>query len=599
MSVSNAISLLGGVALFLFGMALMGEGLKQVAGEKLEVVLYKLSSTPLKAILLGTAVTAVIQSSSATSVMVVGFVNSEMMSLTQAIAVIMGSTIGTSATGWLIALSSMGGSGLLSLLNTETLAMVIAIIGILIRMIAKKRELKHLADIMLGFAVLMMGMKIMSDSVSGLRDSPAFIKMITEFTNPALGILAGALLTCILQSASASVGILQALSATGSITFAVSFPILLGIAFGASLPVLMSAIGSTTAGKRAAFSYLVTTFIGSVFVGVLFYLINWIHPLSIMNTIQDPITIAASNPIIRVIMVVILTPFLPLIEKIVIKAIREDAASLAQNKIFERLESRFLNYPPLAIEQSRLVINEMAKLTSMNLSQAIALIREFDEKGFEEVQKREELVDKFEDRIGSYLLKIAAKELNKRQDSIIGEYLHVITDFERISDHSLNLAEHGQEKKDKDIHFAETAWNELKVLTSAVKEIMAVSIRALEDNDMEMAYRVEPLEEVIDGLCDAIKLNHIERLQSGECSVQKGYVFNDILNDCERVADHCSNIGVAVIELGGEKMDAHEYTDTIKNLHRNNFDEYYAEYLERFDLNPSEEAKEKEKENAD
>lgn len=583
MSLADIISLLGGVALFLFGMALMGDGLKRVAGNKLELILYRLSSTPLKGILLGTGVTGVIQSSSAVSVMVVGFVNSDMMKLGQAIAVIMGSIIGTSVTGWLIALSSIeGSSGILSLLNTETLSAIIAIIGIVIRMTSRKREMKHVADIMLGFSVLMFGMKLMSSSVSGLKEEPAFIELMTSFSNPFLGVLVGALMTAVLQSASASVGIVQALASTGTITFAAAFPILLGIAFGASVPVLMSAIGSSTDGKRAALSYPVITLGGAFIVGFLFYLINAFVHFEYMNATQNAFTLAIWNSAIRVLMILLMAPFIRQIEQLVVRLVKEDALAKAQNKDFERLEERFLNYPSLAVEQSRLVINSMAQTSKQSLFEAMRLVPEYDQKGYDTVIRLEALVDRYEDKLGAYLMRITEHELTDRQNADVGLYLHSITDLERISDHALNIAERALEKKEKGIRFTEDAWKELTTLSNAVGEIVSTAVKAMIDENLELAYRVEPLEQTVDELCDVLKLHHIERLRNGDCDVQRGYVFNDLLTDFERISDHCSNIAMAIVELSGEKLEVHEYTNSIMNLHRNNFDEYYAEYREKY-----------------
>ena len=585
MLLSDVLVLLGGVALFLFGMGLMGDGLKKVAGSRLELILYRLSSTPLKGILLGTGVTAIIQSSSATSVMVVGFVNSEMMKLSQAIAVIMGSLIGTSVTGWLIALSSIeGASGALALLNTETLSAVIAVTGILMKMTAKKTAVRQTGEILLGFSVLMFGMKTMSGSVSGLKSEPAFINVMTGFENPALGVLAGVVITAILQSASASVGVLQALTSTGAITFAAAFPMLLGIAFGASFPVLMSGLNADVEGKRTSLTYPIITGAGAVIVGAVFYAINAAYEFPFMGNAQNAFSIAAVNTVLRVIMVLLTVPFMKLTGKIVTKLVKEDEFGKAQNRDFERLEERFLNYPSLAVEQSRLVINNMAQKAKANFYDAIKLLPEYDEKGYDKVVRLENQVDKYEDRIGRYLMKITERELTKEQNSAVGEYLHCITDLERISDHALNIAEHAKEKHEKGIHFTDDAWEELHVLSDAVGEIIATAAKAFTDNSMELASRVEPLEEVIDNLCDEMKIHHIERLQRGECDVQRGYVFNDLLTDYERVSDHCSNIAVAIIELRGESLLSHEYTDNIKNLHRNNFDEFYAEYKEKYNI---------------
>lgn len=585
MTISDAFILLGGVAMFLFGMELMGDGLKKVAGSKLELILYRLSSTPLKGILLGTGVTAIIQSSSATSVMVVGFVNSEMMKLSQAVAVIMGSLIGTSVTGWLIALSSIeGASGALALFNTETLSAVVAVIGILMKMISKKKTVKQTGEIFLGFAVLMFGMKTMSGAVSGLKSEPAFIEAMTGFENPFLGIFAGVAITAVLQSASASVGVLQALTATGAITFAASFPMLLGICFGASFPVLMSGLNAGVNGKRTSITYPLITGIGAIALGAVFYALNAVLHFTFMTDVQNAFSIALTNTELRVAMVLLTAPFLKLLIRIAEKAIREDEFQKAQNRDFERLEERFINYPSLAVEQSRLVINNMAQKAKANFYDALKLLPEFDEKGYETVVRLENQVDRYEDRIGKYLMKITGRELSKEQNEAVGEYLHCITDLERISDHALNIAEHAREKKEKGIHFTDDAWNELNILCEAVSEIIATAAKAFTDNSLELAVMVEPLEEVIDQLCDEMKLHHIERLQNGECDVQRGYVFNDLLTDLERVADHCSNIAVAIIELRGEKLLSHEYTDSVKSLHRNNFDEFFAEYKEKYHI---------------
>lgn len=585
MRFSDAIGLLGGVALFLFGMGLMGDGLKKVAGSKLELILYRLSSTPLKGILLGTGVTGVIQSSSAVSVMVVGFVNSEMMKLGQAIAVVMGSIIGTSVTGWLIALSSIEGTtGVLSLFNTETLSAVVAVAGILLKMTSKKSTMKHVGDIMLGFSVLMYGMKAMSGSVSGLKEDPRFLAIMTDFSRPVLGIIAGAVMTAVLQSASAAVGIVQALSVTGAITYGVGFPMLLGIAFGASAPVLMSAIGANTDGKRTALSYPVITVTGAAALGILFYAANAVLGFSFLQTPMTSFTIASTNSVLRIIMVLLLAPFLQPIEKMVRKAVKEDEFSKARNRDFERLEDRFLNYPQLAVEQARLVINSMAMTAKQNLFEATKLLSEFDQKSFDSVERTETIVDKYEDKIGAYLMKITSRELSDEQNAAVGEYLHCITDLERIGDHASNIAHRALEKKEKNIHFGEEARRELTVLSNAVSEIVSTAVKAMTDNNMELAYRVEPLEQVVDELCDTLKLHHVERLRTGVCDVQKGYVFNDLLTDFERISDHCSNIAVAIIELRGEKMESHEYLDSVQDLHRNGYDEYHAEYRSKYSL---------------
>ena len=442
------ISLLGGVALFLFGMTLMGDGLKKVAGNKLEIILYKLTSTPLKGVLLGTGVTAVIQSSSATSVMVVGFVNSGMMQVRQAIGIVLGSILGTSITGWILCLSDISGSGWVSLLSTATLTGVVAVVGIVLRMFCKDLTKHHIGDILLGFAVLMYGMSSMSGAVAPLKDSAAFIQLLTRFSNPLLGVLVGTVFTCILQSASAAVGILQA----------------------------------------------------------------------------------------------------------------------------------------LAIEQSRLAIDSMARQAQDNILSAFSLLDKFSDEQFAALQENEEAIDHYEDKLGTYLIKITSKELTPRQTADVSKYLHTISDLERISDHSLNIGETAQELYTKKIVFSPTGARELKVMLAAVTRILEITINAFLDNDVAAAYRVEPLEELIDNLCDEMKLHHIDRLQTGECTLNHGFAFNDLLTNCERVSDHCSNIAVAMIELESDSFDTHEYINSVMAMHSHSFDEYYSEYSKEFQI---------------
>ena len=442
MTLLDFILLLGGVAMFLFGMSLMGDGLKRVAGNRLELILYRLSSTPLKGILLGTGVTAVIQSSSATSVMVVGFVNSGMMKLRQAIAVILGAVIGTSVTGWVICLSSVGGDGAtaaLQLLSTESLSALTAVAAILLKTIAKKRSLHHVADILMGFAVLMFGMKTMSSSVSVLREDPGFISFLTSFSNPFLGILIGIVFTAILQSASAAVGILQALSSTGLITMDVALPIILGIAIGASVPVLLSGMGSSRDGKRIALSYLVIEVLRVALFAAVFYGLNAALHFSFMNQVMNMFSIALLNTLFRVSTVAVLAFFIPLIERIVTRLVPGDAGDEEKTRDMDRLEDRFLAYPTLAVEQTRLTINKMASLTEQSLKDAIALITAYTDKGFTEVQALESIVDRYEDKIGSYLMRLTGREMTETQNKAVSQYLRAITDLERISDHALNV----------------------------------------------------------------------------------------------------------------------------------------------------------------
>ena len=584
MDVTNIISLLGGVALFLFGMAIMGDGLKKVAGNKLELVLYKLSSTPLKGVLLGTGVTAVIQSSSATSVMVVGFVNSGMMKVKQAIGIILGAILGTSVTGWVICLSDLsGGEGWIKLLSTATLTGVIAVVGILLRMAAKKQVTVCVGDILMGFAVLMFGMSAMSSAVAPLKESAAFVSLLTKFSNPILGILVGVIFTSILQSASAAVGILQALAITGAITFDVALPITMGIAIGAAVPVLLSALGANTAGKRTAFVYLLIDVLGVIFWSVVFYSVNAIVHFSFLSTVMNTVSIALMNTLFRLGTVIVLMPFIGLMERLVCFMI-PDRAETPEEQEMDRLEERFLAHPALSIEQSRLVTNSMAEKARENLFAAMELRHLYSDKAHQFVEDMESMIDRYEDKLGTYLMKITSKQLTTTQSEEVAKFLHTISDFERISDHASNIAEVCREIHEKELVFSDAAAHELAVMEAAVTEIVNIAFSSFIDNDVQAATRVEPLEEIIDGICDEMKSHHVERLQQGVCTLLQGFVFNDLLTNYERVADHCSNIAVAIIEVESESFDTHEYLSSVKEMKNAAFARYYDEYRQKYAL---------------
>ena len=583
MQISDIILLFSGIALFLFGMTLMGEGLKRVAGNRLELVLYKLSNTPLKGMLLGTGVTAVIQSSCATSVMVVGFVNSGMMKLKQAISVIIGAILGTSITGWVISLSYIeGSSGVLSLLSTATLTGLVAVVGIFLRMFSKKPQHHHLGDILMGFAVLMVGMSTMSRSVSGLGEQAWFTGLLTTMSNPFLGILIGAFFTAILQSASAAVGIVQALSVTGAMNFDTALPLLMGIAIGAAFPVLLSALGANTDGKRTAFVYLVAEIFSVVVCAALFYVANAIFRFSFMSKQMNPFSIALVNTIMRVAMVLILMPFADVLEALV-KLLIKDKPDPA-DKLLVRLEDRFIAHPALAVEQSRLTINDMAACARDGLADALALLDEYSQEGFNLVKQMENDVDRYEDGLGSYLIKLTGHEMTKRQNEDVSKYLHTLSDFERISDHALNVAESAAELHDKKVTFSDDAKHELSVVSSAALEIVNRTTQAFIENDLELAVRIEPLEELIDQLCNQIKLNHVERLQQGRCTIRQGFVLNDLLTCLERVGDHCSNIAIAMIELESDAFDTHEYLRQLRNTQSPEFINTFEAYRKQFAL---------------
>ena len=585
MNFTDVIKLLGGVAMFLYGMSLMGDSLKRVAGNKLELILYRLSGTPLRGILLGAGVTAVIQSSSATSVMVVGFVNSMMMKLRQALAVIMGAVIGTSITGWLIALGAVGSSGsspVFQLLSTEGISAMAAIAGILMRMICKKKTLIHIGDILMGFAVLMFGMKTMSSAVSGLHDDPGFISFLTNFNNPLLGILIGMVFTAILQSASASVGILQALSSTGLLTMEQTIPMILGIAIGASVPVILSGIGSSVEGRRTAFAYPVIEILRVILFAAVFYGLNAFLHFSFMGETVNMISIALINTLFRVSTVVVLAWFIPLIEKLIIRLVPSNPEEEAETEDMKRLEERFLKYPTLAVEQTRLTMNKMAELAERSMIAAITLLDKFDPKGYAEVASLEGIVDRYEDKIGSYLMRLTGQEMTETQNKAVSQYLRAITDLERISDHALNIAQRAEEIRDKKIKFSDKGEKEMQNLKTAIREILHLAIESFVTGDAETAYRVEPLEQVIDTICRRMREKHTARLQKGKCTIGNGYVFNDLISDFERVSDHCSNIAIVQVELEDNALDVHELSEVLKEQNAHQFDMYYEEYAERY-----------------
>lgn len=580
------IILLGGIALFLFGMQLMGDGLKKVAGGKLEVILYRLSNTPLKGVLLGTGVTAIIQSSSATSVMVVGFVNAGMIKMKQAIGIIMGAIIGTSVTGWVLCLSDIsGGAGLVDLLSTEVLAAVIGVIGIMFRMICKNPTKKHIGDIMIGFCILMVGMQNMSAAVAPLRSEPAFIDMLTKFSNPFIGILIGLLVTAVLQSASATVGILQALSVTGAISFSVALPIIMGIAVGAAMPVIISSFGATTDGKRTAFVYLLVDALGALIWAVVFYSINHFVHFSFMDRTMTTVSIAFVNSLFRVATVAVLFPFIRFLEKMVC-AIFKEVVDEEDKDIVEIsvLDDRFIAHPTVAIEQAKTVLCSMAHMAQKNLIRSMELLDTFSQEKYDKIQRREDKVDRYEDKLGTYLVKITQQELTSGQNKEVSKLLHTISDFERISDHAVNISQAAAELFNEKLRFSDCAVEDVELMSLIMKEIVGNVIDAFEQNKVEYAYKTEPLEELVDIYCDEMKMNHVKRVQKGECTLHQGFIFNDLLTDFERIADHCSNVAVAIIELELNVFDTHEYLINLKKDNGTNFDKYFEEYKEMFPL---------------
>lgn len=585
MGFTIVLSLLSGVALFLFGMSLMGDGLKKAAGEKLELILYKLTNTPLKGVLLGAAVTAVIQSSSATSVMVVGFVNSGMMKVIQAIGIIMGANIGTSITGWILCLSYIdGSSGVAQILSTATISGVVAIIGILFKMVSKKMSLKNVGDIMLGFAILMVGMQTMSGAMSPLKENPHFVNLLTAFTNPALGILVGIVFTAVLQSASASIGILQALSVMGTITFASAFPITMGVGVGAAVPVLLSSIGTNKNGKRTALIYLLNDLFGMIFWSIVFYSVNAFVHFDFLDMVMSPISIAILNTVFRLATVMILFPFIKWIEKLVFWLVKDDPEEMEDQADFDLLEERFLAYPALAIGQSHMAMNGMAKKAKKNVYRAVGLLSDFSDNKYQKVQEKENLIDKYEDKLGTYLMQLTGKEMTESQMQQVSVLLHVVSDFERLSDHAVNISETAKEISEKKIHFSEDATKELEILESAVCEILQATVTSFEKKDNDLAVTVEPLRELIISLCDELKSRHIVRLRSGVCEWKQGFPFNNLLTDFERIAAHCSNIALAMIEAESSAFDVHEYERSIREKSNAQYVKLYEEFEQQYKL---------------
>lgn len=585
MGITMVLSLLSGVALFLYGMSLMGDGLKKAAGEKLELILYKLTNTPLKGVLLGTAVTALIQSSSATSVMVVGFVNSGMMKLSQAIGIIMGANIGTSITGWILCLSYIDGTnGIAQILSTATISAIVAILGILFKMISKKAVGKNVGDIMLGFAILMLGMQTMSGAMSPLKDDPHFVNMLTMFSNPILGILVGILFTAVLQSASASIGILQALSVMGGITFATAFPITLGIGVGAACPVLLSAIGSNKNGVRTALVYLFNDLFGMILWAAAFYSVNYFVRFDFLDSVMSPVSIAILNTVFRMVTVLILFPFIKWIEKLVCFLVKDDPEEVADQADFDLLEERFLAYPALAIRQSHTAMYGMVKKARKNILRAMALMGDYSDSQYQKVQEKEKLIDKYEDRVGTYLMQLTGRSLTEHQSKQVSILLRTLTDFERMGDHGVNISLTANELYEKKIGFSSEADAELRILGDAIREILQVTLDAFASNDLEKAVQVEPLREVIISLCDEMKSRHTTRLQIGKCEWKQGFSYNNLLTDFERIAAHCSNVAIALMETRASALDPHAYQKKIRQKNNPVYIRMYAGYEERYRL---------------
>lgn len=587
MTIANIIALLGGLAFFLFGMSLLGEGLKRVAGGKLEAILAKLTSTTFKGILLGALVTAIIQSSSATTVMVVGFVNSGIMKLANAIGIIMGANIGTTATGWILVLADVEGGGLFS---SATIFAFVAFVGIVLYFFCKRATQKNVGMILLAFSVLMSGMQAMSSAMAPLKESQFFLDFITAVSNPVISILVGIAVTAVIQSCSASIGILQALSITGVISYDVAIPMVIGMCIGACVPVLISAIGANLNGKRTAFVYLYFNLSGAAILLTLFYVGNAIFNFGIMSQIATSIGIAIVNTVFKVSATVILAPMSGLLEKMAVVTIKDKSGADEDEYEENLLDARFLEYPPLALEQSGRAMEQMVHAAFKNLRKSTELLSEFEQKKYDHIMSREDKVDRFEDSLGAYLVRLNRKPLSEKETQTGGKYLTCLTNVERISDHAVNLAELAKEMSDKKLQFSEHAQSELNVCVEAIREILELTQKAIRENDLDAVKRVEPLEQVIDELLRKVKNHHVRRVQAGQCTLELGFVFNDCLNNFERVADHCSNIAVAVLESSDSHVHAHDYLRTIKSDISDEFGASVNEYADRYHVEYAEKA---------
>ncbi len=561
MDLFDGLTLIGGLSLFLFGMNLMGASLEKRAGGSLKALLGKLTSRKILGFLTGLGVTAVIQSSSATTVMVVGFVNSGLLSLRQAINVIMGANVGTTVTAWILSLTGLdSGNFFVQLLKPTSFTPVLALIGVGLTMMAKSDKKKDVGMILLGFAVLMFGMDTMSDAVSGLKDVPEFQNVLLMFTNPILGVLAGAALTAIIQSSSASVGILQALSATGQVTYGAAIPIIMGQNIGTCVTAMISSVGANKNAKRAAVVHLMFNIIGTTVWLTVFYGINHVVQFAFVGQPIDQLGIAVVHTAFNVLCTALLFPFSSLLEKLACHLVPDTKSP----ETIQILDERLLSTPSVALVRCQEIAETMARISMDALKTGCRLLKQYDAKGAQAVRETEQEADQYEDMLGTYLVKMGSSNLSDKDSRQVSKLLHIIGDFERISDHAVNLVESAEEMRNKGLNFSVYAKRELEILTAAVSEIMDLSLEAFLKDDPTQAVKVEPLEEVVDTLKEQLRNRHILRLQKGECTIELGFVWSDLLTDLERVADHCSNIAGCIIEMSHNSLDVHEYLDNVK-----------------------------------
>lgn len=568
MDIFILLSLIGGLALFLYGMEVLGDGLKKASGGKLEIILEKLTSNKLMAVLLGAGVTAVIQSSSATTVMVVGFVNSGIMKLSQAVGVILGANVGTTITAWFLSLTGVEGSNFfLQLLKPSSFSPVLAIVGVAILMTGKKEKQRDIATIMIGFAVLMFGMDTMSDAVKPLADIPGFTNLLLMFSNPILGMLVGLILTAIIQSSSASIGILQALCISGAVSYSTAIPIIMGQNVGTCVTALLSSTGAGKNAKRAALVHLYYNLIITSGFMILFYAVNAVVPFRFLQDPASALGVAVFHTTFNAIAVVVMFPFSSVLEKLAYLTIPQTKEELeiretAKGEI-QLLDARFLDTPGLALEHCRNAAQDMAGYAREALFLSMELIDKFNKKAADRVIELENLVDHYEDELGSYLVKLSSRHLTEKDSQELSVILHCIGDFERISDHAINIMESAREMADKELAFSKKAEEEFRIFTGAVRDIVNTSVLVFQEEDLKLAAMVEPLEEVIDYLNTEVKRRHMKRLRKGKCTIEMGFVLSDLTTNYERVSDHCSNIALCLLQLNEENFETHEYQDNL------------------------------------
>lgn len=584
----NILTMIGGIALFLYGINLMGDGLSKASGGRLEGILEKLTNTPIKAVLVGAGVTAVIQSSAATTVMVVGFVNSGIMRLEQAVNVIIGANVGTTITAWILSLSGIESeSFVVQLLKPASFAPILAIVGVALVSFSKKDRRKDIGSIMAGFGILMIGMDTMSEAVSPLAEIPEFGRVLTMFSNPILGMLVGLILTAVLQSSSASIGILQALCKTGSVSGATAIPVIMGQNVGSCITALISSVGASRDARRAALLHLYYNILKtSLFMAVFYTADSFLH-FAFMDKPISALGIAVIHSAFNIAACIVLLPFSKLLVKLVYLTVpdRAKAELLSPEETELRtLDPRFLDTPGLAVERSRHVAVTMARYAQRSINIAMGLLKQYDKETAAEVERIENQVDRFEDELGTYLVRLSSKDLSERDSRILSVLLHCIGDFERISDHALNIKQAADEMADKKLEFSDKATEEIEVFSKAVGEILELSVSAFETENMERAKLVEPLEEVIDQLNNEIKKRHVKRLRKGKCTIELGFVLTDITTNYERIADHCSNIAVCLLQVSEGSFETHGYLDSLKEEDNIAFKGKVLAYREKYML---------------